>query len=77
MIKYHKIKLLNQEIATKFNPIKIGLFGSYANGKNTEDSDVDILVILPFEKYPFRKAAEMLNATNPDFPVDLLARTPA
>lgn len=26
-----------------YNPTKIGIFGSYARGENTEDSDIDIL----------------------------------
>lgn len=28
---------------TPFNPIKIGIFGSYARGENHENSDIDIL----------------------------------
>jgi predicted nucleotidyltransferase len=27
-----------------FNPIKVGIFGSYARGDNKKDSDIDILV---------------------------------
>ncbi|MGC4128117.1 MAG: nucleotidyltransferase family protein [Bergeyella sp.] len=26
-----------------FNPIKIGIFGSFARGENTDESDIDIL----------------------------------
>jgi hypothetical protein len=39
-------------------------------------SDVDILVILPFEGKNAHKAAEILTKTNPRFPVDLITRTP-
>ena len=28
----------------KYDPLKIGLFGSYARGEETEQSDIDILV---------------------------------
>ena len=28
----------------EFNPIKVGIFGSYARGDNNKDSDIDILV---------------------------------
>ena len=35
-------------VAREFRPEKIILFGSYAYGKPTPDSDVDLLVILPF-----------------------------
>jgi uncharacterized protein len=39
------------------NPEKIILFGSYAYGEPTEDSDVDILVIIPNSDEPrYRRA---------------------
>jgi len=41
------IRQLAREIADKFRPERIVLFGSYAYGKPHEDSDVDILVIMP------------------------------
>ena len=36
-----------KEIESKFRVSKIGLFGSYALNKQTEDSDIDILVSMP------------------------------
>jgi uncharacterized protein len=75
MIEMHKILELSQQIAEAFEPEQIILFGSYAYGTPTEDSDVDLLVVLPFEGQAFRKAAEILNAVNPKFSVDLLVRT--
>ncbi|PSN16578.1 hypothetical protein C7293_01790 [filamentous cyanobacterium CCT1] len=76
MVDMQQIEALSRQIAEQFNPDRIILFGSYAYGEPTEDSDVDLLVILPFEGYPFRKASEILRITDPDFAVDLLARTP-
>ncbi|WP_346289422.1 nucleotidyltransferase domain-containing protein [Sphaerothrix gracilis] len=76
MVEMRQIEALGRQIAARFRPERIILFGSYANGQPTADSDVDLLVILPFEGYPFRVAAAILKATNPDFAVDLLARTP-
>ena len=61
----------------QFNPSKIILFGSYAHGKPTEDSDVDMLVVMKFKGRGARKASEILVATDPRFPIDLLVRTPA
>lgn len=52
------------------------LFGSHASGRPRPDSDLDLLVILPFEGSSFRKSLEILNRVEPSFPVDLLARTP-
>ena len=45
MIDSNKIREIATEIATKFNPDKIILFGSYANGTQKEDSDLDLLII--------------------------------
>ena len=63
-------------IARDFEAERIILFGSYARGNPQADSDVDILVILPFEGKPFWKSLEVLNRANPTFPTDLLARRP-
>lgn len=70
------IRKYADQIVRQFHPNKIILFGSYAYGKPTEDSDVDMLVIMPFEGKGVRKATEILLATDPRFPIDLLVRTP-
>jgi predicted nucleotidyltransferase len=77
MVSREAIKTLCDRIFEEFHPEKIVLFGSYAYGKPREHSDVDLLVILPFEGSPFRKSLEILNKVDPRFPIDLLARTPA
>jgi predicted nucleotidyltransferase len=76
MVETEQITELAQRIARDYHPERIILFGSYARGTPSSDSDVDLLVILPFEGNPIRKAAEILTWVNPQFPVDLLARTP-
>lgn len=76
MIDDKDIVALAERIAREFEPERIILFGSYAYGTPTEDSDVDLLVILPFEGNHTRKAIEILNKADPRFPIDLLARTP-
>lgn len=43
------IEQISASIAREFNPQKILLFGSHVWGTPTPDSDVDMLVILPFE----------------------------
>jgi uncharacterized protein len=75
MIEMHEILKLSQQIAEAFEPEQIILFGSYAYSTPTEDSDVDLLVVLPFEGQAFQKSAEILNYANPKFSVDLLVRT--
>lgn len=71
------IRKFARQIAKQFNPEKIILFGSYAYGKPTEDSDVDILVIMPFKGRNPEKATEIWMATRPKFPIDIMVRKPA
>ena len=75
-VEMSRIKDLALQIAREFGPQRVILFGSYAYGHPTEDSDVDMLVVLPFEGKPVRKAIEIRNKLNPRLPLDLLVRTP-
>ena len=45
MIDVNSIKPIIAKQLEPFNPVKVILFGSYAYGKPTEESDLDILVI--------------------------------
>lgn len=45
MIESSKINDIVARIAMNFNPDKIILFGSYANGTFNNDSDLDLLII--------------------------------
>lgn len=70
------IRALASQIATEFAPDKIILFGSYAYGKPNPDSDVDLLVVMPFEGKGVHKSVEILQRVKPGFPLDLIVRTP-
>lgn len=76
MIDSEAIKGLSENIAREFHPLSIILFGSYAYGTPADDSDVDLLVILPFSGKPIHKALEIIRKVKPSIPVDLLVRTP-
>ena len=76
MIEMARIKSLGRAIAKEFRPERIILFGSYAYGLPTDDSDVDLLVIMPFQGKPVRKAIEIRSRVNPKIPIDLIVRTP-
>lgn len=52
------------------------LFGSYAYGQPTADSDVDLLVILPFRGNDVAKAIQIRGSFDTPFPLDLLVRKP-
>ncbi len=70
-----EIQSLCRQIVDNFNPQKIILFGSHAYGHPNTDSDVDLLVIMPFEGSDARKAVEILLNTKTKMPLDLLVRT--
>ena len=77
MISLEAIQELADRIAAEFEPQKIILFGSHAEGRAGRDSDVDLLVLMRFKGKGYRKAAEILKRLQPSFPVDLIVRTPA
>jgi predicted nucleotidyltransferase len=76
MVEMDRIIKLSECIAREFQPEYIILFGSYAYGTPDQNSDIDLLVVLPYEGKSVRKALEILNKVNPSMPVDLLVRTP-
>ena len=76
MMNERGIRDLCTRIVAQFKPERIILFGSHATGHPRPDSDIDLLVVLPFEGRGFRKSLEILNSVNPEFSVDLIARTP-
>lgn len=45
MVSPDNIRAIVDTIVTTYQPSKIMLFGSYATGEATEDSDVDLLVV--------------------------------
>jgi len=66
-----------EQIKTKFRPMKIILFGSYARGDIRPESDVDLLIVMPLEtKKPIRQAIEILQNIEYDFGLDLIVRSP-
>jgi uncharacterized protein len=77
MVSPRDIKRFSDAIARRFKPEKIILFGSYAYGKPTPDSDVDLLVVMPCKQRPLDQALEIRRAIKAGFPLDLIVRTPA
>ena len=72
------INRLSNFIADEFQPEKIILFGSHAYGNPNAHSDIDLLVIMPFQGSPFRQAGIVLNQVVKSIgvmPLDLLVRT--
>ena len=76
MVAMDQVEALSRQIARHFQPERIVLFGSYARGNPRVDSDVDLLVLVPFDGKPFRKSLEILNRVKPPFAVDVVVRNP-
>jgi predicted nucleotidyltransferase len=75
-VSLSRIQRYCDAIAREFHPLKIVLFGSHAYGQPTPDSDVDLLVILPFRGSDVSKAIEIRSRFDTPFPLDLLVRKP-
>jgi len=76
MITPEKIDEVVSRIASKFNPYKIILFGSYANGTSNNDSDLDLLIVqdtdLPMHQRGFDIRMSLLGIM---IPMDILVYT--
>ena len=75
-ISRKEIKSLSDQIARAVQPQKIILFGSYACGKPSWDSDVDLLVVMPFKGRANRQAVKIRSRIDTNVAFDLLVRTP-
>ena len=69
------IRRYARQIAERFQPDKIILFGSFAYGTPHKDSDVDLLVVMPAVNQ-VTQAVRIRLALSAPFPMDLLVRTP-
>ena len=69
------IRRYARQVAERFHPDKIILFGSFAYGTPNEDSDVDILVVMP-ARNQLDQAYKIRCAVTAPFPMDLIVRTP-
>jgi predicted nucleotidyltransferase len=66
----HVIRRFARQVAERFKPDRIILFGSHANGTPHADSDVDILVVMPapdelHQAYKIRLAIPALPTRSP------------
>jgi predicted nucleotidyltransferase len=75
-VSMRAIRKLAREIAERFRPEKIILFGSYAYGTPHPDSDVDLLVVMPAPDMVNQAVRIRLSLPPRGFPLDLIVRTP-
>jgi len=76
MVAMNQIEEFGRRVGEEFGAERVILFGSHARGAVRADSDVDILVVGRFEGRSVDKSVEIQMKLRPDFPVDLLVRTP-
>jgi uncharacterized protein len=69
------IRRFARQIAERFGPEKIILFGSYAYGTPHAESDVDLLVIMPAYN-AINQSIRICLAFERPFSLDLIVRTP-
>lgn len=69
------IHALARQIAEKFKPKKIILFGSYARGNPRPESDVDMLVIMDNSEQESQTSLEIRRELGISFGLDLIVYT--
>jgi predicted nucleotidyltransferase len=76
MLTQEQIHEMIEEIVQRFKPQKVILFGSYANGTPTEESDLDLLIVkdsnLP-SRLQNREVRKLLS--NWKVPVDVMVKS--
>ncbi|MBT3602546.1 MAG: nucleotidyltransferase domain-containing protein [Candidatus Latescibacteria bacterium] len=66
-----------QKIVTQFDPFQVILFGSYATGNPTLDSDLDLFVVMPSDLPRHKRSAQIrLLFPSAPCPMDILVYTP-
>ena len=79
-----KLDLIIDKLKESINPFKIILFGSYAYGNPSKDSDIDLLVVTNDNHYPKNYKEKMETYLNistifsqfkKEIPIDLIVHT--
>ena len=71
-----KIKKMSEAIVERFKPQRVILFGSWAHGKPSGDSDVDLMVIMDSPQGSLRQGAAISKSVDHIFPLDIVVKTP-
>jgi len=75
-IPFEVIVEIARQIADRFRPQKIILFGSYAYGSPRPESDVDLLVVMKTSLREIQQGQQIRQFLNPLFGLDLVVYTP-
>jgi predicted nucleotidyltransferase len=76
MVSRQEIQEFVDRVVRHFRPAAVILFGSHAYGQPTEDSDVDLMIIMPNQRGSGPQVATEIRLACPRaFPMDLIVRT--
>jgi predicted nucleotidyltransferase len=75
-VGWKQIEAYCRVVAREFQPQKIILFGSYAADSATPDSDVDLVVVMPFSGNATDQVVKIRGRAEAPFPMDLLVWKP-
>lgn len=72
-----EVQQIISRIGEAMRPIQVLLFGSYAQGTATEDSDLDLLVVMESRGPRYKQSAQIRDLFwPPKTPMDILVYTP-
>ncbi len=76
MFTQEHIQEIVNKIVQGFHPDKVILYGSYAYGEPTAESDIDLLIIMSFEERAFDMAQKIRRDLHLSSDVQLNVKTP-
>lgn len=77
MLKEKEIQNIKDLLVQIYKPDKVILFGSYANGNMSKNSDLDLLIIKKTKSSFYSRATRVRNILNKyKYPFDILVFTP-
>lgn len=77
MIGLKEIRRYARDVGRAFDPECVVLFGSYAEGHPSDNSDVDLLVVMDHDGRDVEQAFAIRRSIPRTFPLDLVVRTPS
>lgn len=74
-VSFDEVMKKARRIVELFHPQTIIFFGSYLSNYRTQDSDIDLLIIVNEQVSSFDKSVEISLALEHDFPMDIIVKT--
>jgi len=75
-ISINEINNRIKPIVKNYNPEKVILFGSYAEGNPASESDIDLLIIIKSDRSNWEVSIDISLLLNHSFPIDIIVKTP-